>query len=224
MGRDTDTLRAAGEVPAVVYGAGVTPSSVSVNRVAFVKTYEKAGTSGLVELEVEGGASIPVLIQTFSQHPVSNTVDHIDFHAVDLLKEVEAEIQLHLVGEAPAVKGLGGTLVAEMSTLHVRALPTALVAAIEVNVSPLATFADRIYVRDIILPVGIKIEEDELGRIVASVDEPRSEAELAALNEAVEENIEAVEVVEKKKGEEEGEEEEGKAGAAPEEKKDKKKE
>ncbi|MBI2484791.1 50S ribosomal protein L25 [Candidatus Uhrbacteria bacterium] len=206
FGRKTNVLREAGKVPAVVYGAGVNPEPVLVDRVAFVKAYEKAGTSGLLHLEVEGGTTYPVLIAEFALHPVSDRVDHVDFHAVDLTKEVEAKIALHFVGEAPAVKGLGGTLVAEMHELPVHALPAALVSSIDVDIAALATFTDRIRVSDLKLPEGIHVEPELAEYIVASVEEPRTEEELAALDAAVEENVESVEVVEKKKKEEEGEE------------------
>jgi large subunit ribosomal protein L25 len=206
FGRKTNVARIGGQVPAIVYGAGVTPEPVFVDRVAFIKAYEKTGHSGLLDLAVESGKTYPVLIAEFDQHPVSDRVDHVDFHAVDLTKEVEAEIALHLVGDAPAVKGLGGTLVAEMHQIPVRALPTALVSAIHVDVSRLVTFEDRVRVKDLVLPPGITVSPEMTEYIVASVAKPRTEEEMAALDAAVEENVEGVEVVEKKKKEEEGEE------------------
>lgn len=200
-GRKTDILREQDIVPGVVYGADVKPASVSVRRGEFVKAYAQAGTSGLVSLSLDG-AVIPVLIHDIDQHPLTSRVSHIDFRAVDLKKEIEAEVQIRLSGEAGAVKTLGGTMVNETTHVKVRALPTALVPFIEVDVSRLATFEDAVRVKDLVVPAGMKIEEDAELTIVM-VMPPRTDAELEALNTAVEENIEAVEVAKKEKKEEE---------------------
>jgi len=52
-GRKTYTLRNAGAVPAVVYGAGTQPQNITVDRNQFVKMYQAAGESSIVELEID---------------------------------------------------------------------------------------------------------------------------------------------------------------------------
>ena len=208
MGRKTKALREDSKIPAVVYGSGIDPKNVTVDRVQFIKTYRKAGSSGLVELEIEGGEKIPVLIQDFQQHPVTDFVTHIDFLALDLNKEVAAVVQLKFVGESFAVKSQGGTLVTNIEELNVSALPTALVSHIDIDISTLATFDDVIRVKDINLPEGVTIEESELERTVANVSAPR----IADEPDTVEGGEEAVEAEEGEEGTEGEEGEEKKDG------------
>ena len=194
MGRDTNALRADSKIPGVVYGAGIEPANVTVDRVSFVKTYRKTGTSGLIDLAIGDEKTIPVLIQEFTQHPVSNFVTHIDFRAVDLNKEIDAVIQLHFIGESHAVKGLGGTLLINTEELEVSALPTALVASIDVDISVLADFETVIRVKDIVLPEGVMVPEDSLEQTVAGVSAPRTSAQMEALEESVDGDVAAVAV------------------------------
>lgn len=203
-GRATEVLRQESLVPGVVYGALRDAQNVTVDRVAFIKTFHEAGNSGLVYLSL-GDETIPVLIQDLQQHPISDFVTHVDFLAVDLTKEVEATIRLAFVGESPAVKSLGGTLVESVDEIEVRALPTALVSHLDVDIGLLATFDDMIRVRDLKFPEGVRVsDEHDLNLVVATVAAPRSEEEMAALDTEVVEDVSAVEGVEKKK--EEGEE------------------
>jgi large subunit ribosomal protein L25 len=219
-GRKTNTLRAQGLVPAVVYGADTQPQSIVIDRNQFAKMYKAAGESSLVELVIDGKQALHVLIHDYQIEPLRDEVTHVDFQSVDMTKEIEAEIELAFVGEAPAVKALGGTLVASLDEVKVKCLPAKLVRSIEVDISTLATFDDVIRLSDLVMPEGVKIIDD-LHLSVASVDAPRSEEELKALNEAVVEDVSAV-AVEKKKEEEPAEGEEAVPADKAEKKSDKK--
>jgi hypothetical protein len=104
------------------------------------------------------------------------------------------------VGIAPAVKELGGTLVQSLEEIEVMSLPDALVHEIEVDVTKLVTFDDVIRVKDITIPAGIEVKSS-LEQAVASVQPPLSEAELAALDSAVDADVSKVEVLTEKKEE-----------------------
>jgi len=201
-GRKNWTVRAEGKVPAIVYGLGMEPKMVTVDRNEFVKVYKSGGESTLVDLEIEGDSTIPVLFQDYQQDPLRDEVTHIDFRAVDLTKTVEAEVRLEFVGESAAVKALGGTLVHVMEEIEVRALPKKLPSEIEVDLSRLKTFEDVIRVSDLVVAEGVELlaaKEDS----VAVVTPPRSDAEMAGLNEAVDVNVATIEKVAKKPAEEE---------------------
>ncbi len=214
-GRKTFTLRAQDQVPAIVYGVGTQPVSISVDRNSFLKTYKQAGESTIVELSVAQKEPLHVLIQDFQTDPILNNVTHIDFRAIDMNKEIETDVELEIVGEAPAVKALGGTLVVSRDYVTVRCLPKNLIRTLKVDISKLATFEDGINIEDLEVPEGITIM-DEPGLSIAIVEAPRSEEEMAALNSAVEEDVGAVEVAGKKPEEEaEGEEGEAKKEEAP---------
>lgn len=205
-GRATDALRAAGSVPAVMYGFGTEPTNIVVDRNAFVKVYAQAGESTVVGLTIDGVVH-PVLIADVQRDPLTDFFTHIDFRRVDRSKKIEANIRIVLVGESSAVKNLGGTLIQSLEELEVFALPDKLVSEIEVDIAKLATFDDVVRVSDVVVPEGIEVKDDA-ETAIASVQAPRSEEELAALNEAVDFDVSKVEVLTEKKDEEgEGENE-----------------
>lgn len=199
-GRKTDALRAEGQVPAVLYGFGTEPTNITVDRNAFLKAYAAAGESTVLDLDL-AGVTHPVLIAEVQRNPLNDFVTHVDFRRVDLSQKIEAKIPLKLTGVSSAIKDLGGTLVQSLDELEVVCLPNALVHKIEVNIASLKTFDDVIRVSDIVIPSGIELKT-ELDSAVASVQPPRSEAEMAALDAAVDADVSKVEVTTEKKDEE----------------------
>ena len=199
-GRKTAALRAVGSVPAVVYGVNTKPQMITVDRNQFVKMYQAAGESSIVELKIDQGEALHVLIQDYQTDPMRSEISHVDFRSIDMNKEIETEVDLEFVQQAPAVKVLGGILVTSRESVGIRCLPSHFIRSIEVDLSKLVTFDDVIRVSDLVVSEGIKIMEDPTLSI-AVVMPPRSDAEMEALNSAVEENITSVETVEKKKEE-----------------------
>ncbi|MDP3985292.1 MAG: 50S ribosomal protein L25 [bacterium] len=207
LGRRAKQVRIDDMIPAVVYGHGITAQSIQVGKVAFEKLYREAGESSLVDLTINGNDTVKVLIQDIQVDPLRGDVIHADFNQVRMDEMLETEITIRFVDEAPAVKELGGTLVRSVDHFSVRCLPTALVHEIDVSTASLKTFEDKIHVRDIALPEGIEII-NSADDVVAFVEEPRSEEEMAALESAPELKVEEVKVAtEEKKAEREKEKE-----------------
>ncbi len=204
FGRKTHTLRTEGRIPAVLYGFEVEPQNITLDRNELERLYREAGESTVVTLSVDS-AEHNVLIQEIQRDPVSDLIIHADFRRIDMSQKVEASILLTLAGEAPAVKELGGVIMRTLEEVDVLALPSALVRELEVDISALATFDDVIRVKDLTAPAGIEILT-EVETAVASVQPPRTQEEMDALDEAVVEDVDAVEVEgETKEGEEEAE-------------------
>lgn len=198
VGRKTNKIRAEGKVPAIVYGSGTEPIMLTVDRNQFVKSYKDAGESSIVELAVDGGSPLHVLIQDFQLDPLRDEVTHIDFRSVDMTKEIDAEVELEFVGESMAVKALGGTFVPSKDSVAVKCLPSKLVRKLTIDIGSLKTFDDVIRVEDIVVPEGMVIDEDP-NTTLAAVQAPRSEAEMDELNQKVELDVTAVEVEKKAK-------------------------
>jgi len=200
----TETLRAQGKVPAVMYGFDTEPTNVTVDRNDLERLYQQAGMSSVISLDI-GGESHNVLIQDVQRDPLTDFAIHADFRRVDMSKTVETAVRLSLVGVSLAVKDLGGTLVQALEEVEVEALPSALVSEIEVDISRLATFDDALHVSDLVVPEGMTILTDA-EQTIAIVQEPRKVEDIEALDAPIEEQGEAAVVGEKKEGEEEGEE------------------
>jgi len=196
-GRKTDALRNEGKTPAVVYGFNTEPINITVDRNAAEKLYREAGDSSVIDLKV-GGKEYNVLIQDIQRDVLTGFIIHVDFRSLDMTKTVETTISLIFVGEAPAVKEMGGTLVTASEEIEVRALPSKLVHEIEVNIGSLKTFDDAIRVSDLEIPEGIEVLTNAQATI-ASVTSPRTAEEMEALDNAVEGDVGAVEVTTEKK-------------------------
>ncbi len=169
------TVRADGKVPCVLYGNDVDHTQLACDYSELYRTYAKAGESVLVELDIDG-KKVPVLFHELQFEPVSDEITHVDFFAVDMKKEIEARVPLRFTEESLAVKELGGVLVTVMDHVSVKCLPTALPSHLEVSIEKLDTFADSVVVSDIAIPSGVAITDD-LEAMVATVQEPRREAE-----------------------------------------------
>lgn len=188
-------------IPAISYGHGFDNEPVVVAKRELMKVYERAGHSSLIDLAVTGQEPYKVLIHDIQYHPLTDQPVHVDLYRVKMTEKIKTEIPLKLVGVAPAVDDLQGTLIQNKDHLRVEALPQDLVHEIEVDVSALKTFEEKILVRDIKIPKGVTVHEDSED-VVALAQPPRSEEELAELEEKVEEKVEEVEVEEKGKDEE----------------------
>jgi large subunit ribosomal protein L25 len=201
-GKAVDHVRKAQHVPAVMYGHGVESVNLEVDAIALLKLIRQAGTSSLVDLSIDGGAPTKVLIHAVQHHPTRPDILHVDFYQVRMTEKLETDIELNLIGESAAVKEMGGILVRSMDKVKVSCLPGDLVHSIDVDIAALKTFEDRIRVADIVAPKGITIMENP-EEIVATVSQPRTEAELASLNEEVKVDVANVEVEKKGKTDEE---------------------
>lgn len=192
FGKKTNKGRRQGLVPAVVYGRGIKTESLWVNTLDLERLLKKAGESTVIDLLIGGKDGRNVIIYDLQRDPVADKYMHVDFFQVRMDEEIETEVELNFVGEAPAVKEQGGVLVKSLSEIMVKCLPGDLPSEINVDISALKTFEDHICVKDLKISPKVKIEL-EPETVVALVEEPRSEAELAGLGEKVEEDVSKVE-------------------------------
>lgn len=193
-GKEADLKR---PMPAILYGKGIENKSLWLEYQDFRKLYEAVGESTIIELEVEGnGQPHKVLVYDVQNDPISGEYHHVDFFQVRMDEEIEAEVELNFVGEAPVMKASGGVLIKNMDTVEVRCLPGDLPGEITVDVSAIKTYDDYIYIRDLKIPSKVEINA-EPDSVVALVAPPRTEAELEQLDEKVEVDIQQVEGIKK---------------------------
>jgi len=183
-----------------LYGAKVKSTPLEIDYNEFKKIYEEAGESTIIKLKVQGAKGKTkeeeknVLIHDVSRDPVTDRFIHVDFYQVRMDKPITAEVPLIFEGESPAVEILEGTLVKNITEVEVEALPANLPSEIKVDISSLKTFDDLIKIKDLKISKDVKIlaEPEE---VVALVSPPRTEEELAELEEKPEEEVEEVERV-----------------------------
>jgi large subunit ribosomal protein L25 len=149
-------LRAAGSIPAVVYGRhskGATHFSVDpISIKTAVSTPHRFNT--LITLKIEGQPDRQVLVRDFQLDPVSRDLLHADFLEVREDEKVKVNVPLRLVGRPEGVAE-GGILSQLRRELELYALPSAIPEKIDVDVSHLK-MAQSIHVNEITLPPGVE--------------------------------------------------------------------
>ncbi|MBN9686839.1 MULTISPECIES: 50S ribosomal protein L25/general stress protein Ctc [unclassified Corallococcus] len=150
-------LRAAGQVPAVVYGKHLkAPLHISVDpkaiRVA-INTPHKLNT--LIQLKLAGNEQ-QVLLKDYQMDPLTRDILHADFIAVSEKEQVKVNIPVVLTGKAVGVAD-GGLLTQVRRNLEVWALPGAIPLQIEVDVTNLK-IAEALHVNDVKLPEGVSVK------------------------------------------------------------------
>src|SRR3954470_13094068 len=207
-------LKAAGSVPAVMYGSKDKPESLQISRRDInALLSHAAGENILVELEIAGKSRL-ALVQEVQHAPLGGAVLHVDFHAVSQDEVIQADVPLEPIGTANGVKNMGGLLEQNLPSLAIECLPRDLPDVIQVDVAAL-NIGDSIHVREIELPAGVttRIQPD---LTVFSVLAPTVEEEPVA---ATAEAAAGPEVIKEKKEEPEA----GAASAAPSKDKEQKK-
>ncbi len=199
-------------IPAVVYGPEIESRPIWIKAGEFIKAYQSAGESSLINLEIEKGKKDHlVLIYDVQIHPVKDRFLHVDFFQVQKGKKLEAEVDLEYIGEPPAVKEHGGIFLRNLTAIKIKCLPKDLPKKIEIDTSLLKNIEDCIYIKDIKMPEGVTVDL-EPDTVIATIAAPRSEKELEELDEKVETDIDEIEEIGEKEKEEDGESAEGEEG------------
>lgn len=194
-----DSLRANGNVPAVVYGPKQESIAVSIEAKALDKIRKEAGESTIIELS---GLKKPieVLIKDVDFNPLKQQVVHVDFYAVEMGKEITTNIKLEFVGEAPVEASKAGNVNKVLHEVEVTCKPADLPNHIDVDLSNLVSVEDKIHVSDLKIPKGVTMNNHpEESVVVVSPARIQTEDEEVA-SEAV--DMDAIEVEQKGKVEE----------------------
>lgn len=200
--------REARRVPGVVYGVGIEPKPISVERSAFLKLWKAAGFSSLIDFTCDEQSSVKVLIKDIQLDHLTMDPMHVDFHQIRMDQKLTAKIPLKFIGEAPAVKVSAGTLIKSLDEVEVTCLPADLPHEIEIDLATLVTFDDAITVGNLKLPEGV-ITSTDASLTIATVARPFTEDELKKMDESGAADISSI----KTEGEEKRAAEEAKKAA-----------
>ncbi len=204
-------LRKGGMLPAVVYGHKTDPIPLTLELKQLLSLLGGGKSeSKLINLSVEGNGAPSektVMIKELQIDPLTRHYLHVDFFEVSMDEEVTLSIPIELTGD-PAGVEMGGILQQVRRELEIKCLPAQIPDSISIDVSAL-NIGDSVHLKDVSLPSGIKVLEDEDLTIVTLLA-PTVEKEPVA------EEVEAAGVaeagIEEKKPEEEKKAEEGDAG------------
>ena len=174
-------LRAKGRIPGVCYGAGADTVPIALDPSTLERAL-RASAAGLNTLfGVQGGGAFhgkSVLIKELQRDPVQRNLLHADFYAVDLTKEIEVKVPLHLTGTAAGLMN-GGIVDHQLREIEIKCLPTAIPESFSLDVTAL-NVGDSLHVRDIALPEGVTLVSDPGLGVVSVVIPAKAEEEVAA--------------------------------------------
>ncbi|MGH2450601.1 MAG: 50S ribosomal protein L25 [Candidatus Limnocylindria bacterium] len=170
LGKKVRALRRQGVLPAVVYGGRADSTPVETDAHAFALGYRRWGRTTLLTLEGLPGGDVPALISEVARDPRSGRFFHIDFARVSLTEKTHADVPLHFVGEAGAVKNLNAVLVNAIDHVRVEAFPQDIPRRIDVDLRPLEEVDDAVHVRDLVVDTTkVRILNDEEELVVKAV-------------------------------------------------------
>ncbi|HEY4610389.1 MAG TPA: 50S ribosomal protein L25 [Ilumatobacteraceae bacterium] len=175
-------LRAEGHIPGVLYGRGMEPISVTVERREFrLALSGPAGANTVLALQV-GGTSYPAVVKEMQRHPIRRTVNHIDFLQVNMNEEIVVHIAFRIEGESKAVAAAGGLVDPTVDTIEVSCTPTNMPNEFVVDITDMQPDT-VIRLSDIPMPKGVTALGDPDMAVVtvlttaAEVAEPAAGAE-----------------------------------------------
>ena len=152
-------LRAAGKVPAVVYGLDQEPVAVSVVWLELRRALNtKAGLNALITLDVDGHQDLTI-VKALQRDPVRRSVEHVDFLRIDRNASITVEVPIVLNGEAKELEINQGIVEQLLHTLTIDARPGFIPTQLDADISGL-DIGGAVRVGDLVLPEGVTTEVD----------------------------------------------------------------
>ncbi len=191
-------LRADGQLPAVLYGAGADPLSLTLNaHQAELLFHSISVDNTIINLEVEGEKTpVPTLVREIQTHPARPDLLHVDFLRIQADVEVELDVPVRLEGIPVGVSEEGGVLEQTIHQIPVRCLPENIPEAFTFDVTEML-IGQSVRVEEIAVAEGVEVLLDGQ-RTLCSVqvptelviDEPEEEEEEEGLEGELEEGEE----------------------------------
>ena len=170
-------LRAAGKVPAVLYGHGLDPRHISLPAREFALAI-RGGANTLLTVDFDGGSEL-ALPKSVQRDPVRGNIEHVDLILVRRGERVTVDIPITITGEP-----VPDTLVnQDVVVLTVEAEATAIPDGVEVSIQG-RRVGQAILARDVRLPAGVTLVTDPEALVVGFMAAPTAEQVEAELAEA----------------------------------------
>ncbi|MGO1392958.1 50S ribosomal protein L25/general stress protein Ctc [Agrococcus casei] len=167
-------LRAAGKVPAVLYGHGTEPQHLTLNTHELFLVVRRS--NAIIDLDIEGASQL-ALVRDVQRNPVmmgADAIEHLDLIIVKRGEKVTVDVPVHLEGES--APGTISNLEVNTLSLDVDALniPEYLMVSIEgLEEGALVTAAD------VTLPEGAELLTDA-EQLVVGIIVPQLDTETTA--------------------------------------------
>lgn len=206
--------REEGLIPAVVYGAGKAPVSLTLNHNEIIKALEnEAFYSQILNLKIEGQKTKQkVVLKAVQRHVYKPKVEHLDFFRVSAKEKLTMNVPVHFLNAetCKGVKEQGGVVIHAMNEVEISCLPADLPEFIEIDLADLE-LNHSVHLSELKLPEGVEVvalthgEDHDLA--VVSIQMPKVVEDEPEEVEAAAEEGDATEAKADDAGAEEGDKE-----------------
>jgi large subunit ribosomal protein L25 len=132
-------VRVAGQIPAVVYGAGQEPVAVTVDPKAVTRIlHSETGHNTIFDLNVESTPVIKAMIVDWQNEPIKGKLLHIDIKRIAMDKPMRVSVPIQLIGIPVGVKTQGGILDHILREVEIECLPADIPSHLDVDVTGLS--------------------------------------------------------------------------------------
>ena len=166
-------VRVSGQIPAVVYGAGLDPVAVAVDPKAITRIlHSDSGHNTIFDLDVTGTGLVKAMIVDWQHEPIKGKLLHIDLKRIAMDKTMRVSVPIQLVGVPTGVKNQGGILEHVLREVEIECLPGDIPSHLDVDVTGLE-INKSIHVSDLPHSGSIKFlaDEDATVALIAAVKE-----------------------------------------------------
>ena len=197
MGKKVKRLRREGIIPVHLYGQGVDSRALQCPAPKLVQVLSRAGgnTPIIITISGEEGSQL-AFAREIQWDPRRDYLNHVDFLVAEATRLVSAQVPIILIGESPGARSSGGTVMQQLRTVDVEALPLEMPAQIEIDLAVLTEAAGVIRAGDLAFSSNVNLLTDP-DEVVVRIEAARVEAEVVA------EEVEAEEAEEGEPGSEE---------------------
>ncbi|QTD40236.1 50S ribosomal protein L25/general stress protein Ctc [Sporosarcina sp. Te-1] len=166
-------LRKDGFIPSVVYGYQIESMPIAVKERDLLSTLREVGRNGVLTINVEG-KDLNVVLEDYQEDALNGAIYHADFLAINMTEELEVNVTVHLVGEAPGEKE-GGVLQQPIREVTIKVKPSDIPETFDVDISNLQ-IGESISVKDIRESSSFELLNDDEEALVV-ISAPRAETD-----------------------------------------------
>lgn len=168
-------MRVENLIPGVIYSREKETQHVNINSIEFLRVYRVAGTSSMIDLELDG-VSTPVIIKEVQRHPVRGNFTHIDFQELNMKEKIKMHVPISLLNR-DSIKLQPSILMQFLDQVEIECLPGNIPFNAELNVENM-DFTTALFVSDLDIAKDDNIEIlTELDQVVCSLSEPSATIE-----------------------------------------------
>ena len=178
MGKKVGRLRRAGIVPVHLYGPGMEPRALQCNASQLIRVLATAGGATPIHITIQGEPGNHLAFAREIQwNPKRDDLLHVDLLAADVSRPVTAQVPIVLIGESAGARTVSGTVMHQLRTVDIQALPLEMPSEIELDISVMEEPDSVIRVSDLPIPENATLLSD-VEDLVVRIELPRVEVEV----------------------------------------------